>query len=51
MLVSLWYGLSKIILRVFFGARFGLEIRGQEHVPKRGPLSSPATTSASSIRR
>ena len=38
MLVPLWYGLSKISLRVFFGVRFGLEIRGQANVPKRGPF-------------
>lgn len=38
MFVPLWFGLSKIVLRIFFGLRFGLEVRGQEHVPKRGPF-------------
>jgi 1-acyl-sn-glycerol-3-phosphate acyltransferase len=31
------YYLTKCILWVFFRFGFGLEVRGQEHVPKRGP--------------
>jgi 1-acyl-sn-glycerol-3-phosphate acyltransferase len=32
-----WYALAKFILWLFFRLGFGLEVSGQEHVPKRGP--------------
>ena len=32
------YALSKFVLWALFRGRFGLEVRGQEHVPARGPF-------------
>jgi 1-acyl-sn-glycerol-3-phosphate acyltransferase len=32
------WGISKFILWIFFSARYGLRVTGQEHVPKRGPF-------------
>ena len=38
MLISLCYAFSKFILWLLFRFRYGLQVRGQEHVPTRGPF-------------
>lgn len=37
-MVSLCYAFSQFILWLLFRFRYGLEVRGQEHVPPRGPF-------------
>jgi 1-acyl-sn-glycerol-3-phosphate acyltransferase len=38
MMQAFCYALSKFILWVLFRFRYGLQVRGQEHVPRRGPF-------------
>ena len=36
------YDISKFVSWLFFGIGYGLEVRGQEHVPRRGPFIAAA---------
>ena len=35
-MIPFLYGLSQLVCRLFFRLKFGLEIRGREHIPRRG---------------
>jgi 1-acyl-sn-glycerol-3-phosphate acyltransferase len=35
-MIAFLYGLSQLVCRLFFRLGFGLEIRGREHIPRRG---------------
>src|SRR3989338_5309271 len=37
-MVQLCYAFSKLVLWLIFRIRYGLQVRGQEHVPARGPF-------------